>query len=372
MFGLMKYSSIHCKMDCNVFMDGYELFRGWMLEHTELYVYNSITFQSVASSFMSKSACYGDVYQVPGVIQQFITKCVVGGRVMTASNKQYHVKNKIADFDACSLYPSAMYYLEGFFEGQPKVLSDMSYEFLKQQGGYFVRIKVIKLNKHLGFPLTSKLNEESGVREFINEMGSGIIYIDKIGLGELIEYHKAEFGITGGYYYNEGRNNTINHVIKDLRDLINNLKQDKNPAQMVIKLLMNSMYGEIIIKPVEADTIVKGNRDDFEKHISYNYNYIDSVIEVNGKFFIKKVILSHFNYVPCGVEILIMSKIIVNNVFSCADDCGIKIYYQDTGSIHLNYDGVDKIENGYKEKYGSELVGEELGNFHIDFSMDNS
>ena len=80
-----------------------------------------------------------------------------------------------------------------------------------------------------------------------------------------------------------------------------------------------------------------------------------------------KSILSHYNYVHCGVEILSMSKRIMNKVFSCADDCDIKIYYQDTDSIHLNYDDVDKIENGYKEKSGSELVGEELGNFHIDF-----
>ena len=36
----------------------------------------------------------------------------------------------------------------------------------------------------------------------------------------------------------------------------------------------------------------------------------------------------------------------MNKVFSCADDCDIKIYYQDTDSIHLNYDDVDKIENG--------------------------
>ena len=62
----------------------------------------------------------------------------------------------------------------------------------------------------------------------------------------------------------------------------------------------------------------------------------------------------------------------MNKVFSCADDCGIKMYYQDTDSIHLNYEDVGKIENGYKETCGSELVGEELGHFHIDFSMDNA
>ena len=53
---------------------------------------------------------------------------------------------------------------------------------------------------------------------------------------------------------------------------------------------MNSMYGKSILKPVETDTIVKDNRDEFEKHISYNYNYTDSVIQINGKFYIKKVI----------------------------------------------------------------------------------
>ena len=62
----------------------------------------------------------------------------------------------------------------------------------------------------------------------------------------------------------------------------------------------------------------------------------------------------------------------MNKVFSCADDCDIKIYYQDTDSIPLNYDGVDKIENVYNEKDGSELVGEELGNFRIDFSVGNA
>ena len=46
-------------------------------------------------------------------------------------------------------------------------------------------------------------------------MDNGIIYVDKVGLEELIEYHKAGFGIIGGCYYIEGRNNTINHVIQD-------------------------------------------------------------------------------------------------------------------------------------------------------------
>ena len=59
-----------------------------------------------------------------------------------------------------------------------------------------------------------------------------------------------------------------------------------------------------------------------------------------------------------------MSKRIMNKVFSCADDCGIQVYYQDTDSIHLNYDDVPKIVDRYKDKYGLGLVGDDLGNFH--------
>ena len=137
MLDLTKYSSICCKMDCKVLMGGYEVFRGWMLEHTELCIDNVITIQYMASSFMLIAGCYDNVYQISGVLQQFISRCVVGGRVMTNSNKQYHVKRRIADFDVCFLYPSAMHYMDGFLEDKPNVLDYKSYEFLKVTRCFF-------------------------------------------------------------------------------------------------------------------------------------------------------------------------------------------------------------------------------------------
>ena len=44
-------------------------------------------------------------------------------------------------------------------------------------------------------------------------MDNEIIYIDKVGLEDLITFHDAEFEIIDGYYFNEGRNNKINNVI---------------------------------------------------------------------------------------------------------------------------------------------------------------
>ena len=104
---------------------------------------------------------------------------------MTNSNKQYHAKRKIADVDVCSPYPSAMHYMDGFLDDTPKIWNDKSYEFLQRQDGYFIRTKMIKLNKHVDFPLTSEINE-NGVRYFINDMENEFIYIDEVGLEEIL------------------------------------------------------------------------------------------------------------------------------------------------------------------------------------------
>ena len=79
----------------------------------------------------------------------------------------------------------------------------------------------------MGFPLTSTINGD-GVRDFINDMENVIIYIDKVWLEEMVEYHIAEFGITDGYYYDQGRNNAINHVIEDLYNLQKKLEKYKS------------------------------------------------------------------------------------------------------------------------------------------------
>ena len=59
----------------------------------------------------------------------------------------------------------------------------------------------------------------------------------------------------------------------------------------------------------------------------------------------------------------------MNKVFSCADDLHIKIYYQDTDIIHLNYDDVPNSVERYTQKCNQDLVGEYLGNFHVDFDL---
>ena len=40
--------------------------------------------------------------------------------------------------------------------------------------------------------------------------------------------------------------------------------------------------------------------------------------------------MSYYDYVHAGVEMLSMSKRIMNKVFSCATDCNVEVDYQGT------------------------------------------
>ena len=57
-FDHIAYSSEYCRLDCSVLRQGYEVFRGWMLEHTELDIVHYITLQSLAADYILKEGCY--------------------------------------------------------------------------------------------------------------------------------------------------------------------------------------------------------------------------------------------------------------------------------------------------------------------------
>ena len=136
---------------------------------------------------------------------------------------------------------------------------------------------------------------------------------------------------------------------------------------------MNSMYGKTILKPIEVDTVIVPEWR-FEKYINYNYNFIQSCVKVYDKYYVKKIktIINHYNHCHCGVEVLSMSKRIMNEVMTLAEDLKLSIYYQDTDSIHINYEHVDVLSKEFKIKYNRDLIGDNMGSFHVDFNMEGS
>ena len=124
-----------------------------------------------------------------------------------------HTKIKLADFDACSLYPNAMALL-GYLMGLPKVLQpdQLNYDFLQSVDGYFVKIRITKVGKHKQFPLLNKISMDK-VRQFNNAMVGEMVYVDKNTLEDLVGFQHVEFDVVQGYYLDEGRDNKVHEII---------------------------------------------------------------------------------------------------------------------------------------------------------------
>ena len=73
----------------------------------------------LAHQYMLEKNVFEGVSQLSSTPREYIMKCMVGGRTMCAENKMHHVMAVLDDFDAVSLYPSAMYRLGGYISKVP-------------------------------------------------------------------------------------------------------------------------------------------------------------------------------------------------------------------------------------------------------------
>jgi hypothetical protein len=372
---IIKYSIFYCQKDVEVLQLGYEKFDSILNEATGLSIYNYMSSAQLAHQFMLDKNVFDGVYQLSSTPRDYIMKAMVGGRTMCADNKKHHKIGRMQDFDAVSLYPSAMSRLGGYLLGKPKVLKNLNYEWLKNNtDGYYIQIKINAVNKNYHFPLMN-YKDDNGTRIFSNDMINKNIFVCKIELEDLIEFHKIEFTIIDGYYYNEGRNNKLGEVIDFVFNERLKMKKEKNTIEQIYKLIMNSSYGKTLQKPIEENVVFKTS-DDIDKFVDKNYNFIKNYEQLNNddddvykKYIIKvlKPIDEHYNYAHCGVEVLAMSKRIMNEVMCTAEDNDIDIFYQDTDSMHLFEKDIDKLEKIFDEKYNRKLIGKGMGQFHSDF-----
>ena len=295
---IIEYSRRYCEIDCDVLHKGYNIFRGWIKDLCNIDIDNVLTIASTANKYMLQEGAFEGVYQLGGYVREYIQRCVVGGRTMCNQNKKWRTNIKMADYDAVSLYPSAMYRMLGYLMGKPKVVKDLSYDFLSKQDGYFVRIRPTIVGKKRQFPLASVMTDK-GVRDFTNDIIGKEIYIDKTTLEDLIKYQEVDFIILDGYYYNEGHNPNVKTIIKHLFDFRVKLKKEGNPSQEAIKLLMNSSYGKTMLKPISTDTEVISKTkkkdgkwiDNWKEYLERNYNYINSFQEVGNKYIVKNILI---------------------------------------------------------------------------------
>ena len=402
-FNMVEYVKFYCCQDVRILKQGFQKFRKMCWESLKIDVNKTLTAPSLANQYFTREIYekISDYYLYGGIVRAFIQKAVYGGRCMTRLNKRWSVNEELADFDAVSLYPSAMKRLY-CVKGKPEVLKseELSTSYLlnhtcaedeqptkqKPISTYVVEILITNINKHLAFPCIVYKDKSTNTNK--NDDGENAIgktaVVDNITLEDWIKYNGLECEVLRGYKWTGEKSFLIRDVIQNLHLLRCEYKKTHNPLQLVIKLIMNSAYGKMIQKPITTTTVFKRHHtkifdkklgeyvEDYPlaKYLIKNSAKVISYIQVNKNLYAIKVgkqIDSFYTNTLLGVQILSMSKRIMNEVMCTAEDIGIKIYYQDTDSMHIEKNKINNLAEEYKKRYDRELIGKNLGQFHNDF-----
>ena len=209
--------------------------------------------------------------------------------------------------DVNSLYPFAIISLKGYPKGPPKniPIEDLkSKKFIDYADEYYLKILITKIKTKLDFPSLTKTNK-NGERLWINDMEGEEVYVDRISLEELVEHHGLEFEVKTGIMFNEGYNDKIGKVVKKLYELRTKYKKENNPVQLLYKLMLNTMYGKLIQKPINSRILWRKNTVTNEKNLIKTFGESIQYISTskNSNMFKVKVrtgIIDHWAMPHCG------------------------------------------------------------------------
>ena len=396
---LHEYCVFYCFKDCELLFLGWNKYRTMFgiagLAGNKIDIDRSLTLPGMMYS-LAKGSFFNNPQVIPfgASLRLYEQLGLRGGRCMTANNMSYIVRGKkIKDFDAVALYPSAMNRLY-CFEGRPEHLKtwrhykeNMSLVELGTYicgeeeesngdtltGGTFT-IKITSLKKRLAFPLLCYKDKKKGCKWTNIPQPDTILVVNEIELQNLLVFQKIDGFVLDGIIWQGKKDFSCRKVIVELTDARKLLKEQNNPLERSIKLLTNSCYGKSVMKPVDEEVRFVADKD-LESHISNSRHKISEFWPIKHTPFygVKQLCepeAPEFFFNWWGSRVLSMSKRIMSEVMVLAEDLKIPIYYTDTDSIHIDDVGLPCLEQEFRQKYGRDLIGKQLGQFHSDFFKD--
>lgn len=385
---LEKYAKWYCERDVDILAKGYCKLRHMF--HTVskgLNIDHCVSVNQLTNKALQDYGCTEGVMELSGVVRDFIQQCVTGGKCMLRNNQKQKVENKvIADFDAVSLYPAAMAEMPGLLKGTPKVIPEgATYQDMEQlidkgnKGAWFAKIVITAVNKEWQMPICNYYDYTESKRIFTNDIIGKTMWCSSVTAQDLRQMQDVEFTILQGYYFDSGYNTKLKEFITNIFNERLRMKKQKNPMQLVYKLMMNGAYGRLILKPIETDNTFFPSSREFSRYLKQNWQLVKSFEKMpEGGCFsycveLYKEIYRHWSAPHLGVMVLDHSKRIMNRLHNIAHDINIPIYYMDTDSMHLLNDDIKRMCQEFKVRYpelnNGVLIGKNLGQFHNDFAI---
>ena len=421
------YAEFYCKQDVecltNIMINFAKLLNGKELEgingtlpfSSSLWRYR--TASSIGYDYFKKSTMlkkqdkeYVPLYKwcIPKLLlRHLIQQTIRGGRVMCRDNEKWYYKatslaNYLQDYDGVSLYPSAMSLL-WLTDGIPELVKgdftendiiqnfappecDDTSKYSFKDGCIHVTYINVRKDKH--FPMLCIKDSKTKLNNYKNFHNENVdTWVNVIDIFNLIDFQKVELKWDAAVVWKGERHYEIRENIAKLFDF--RAANKRHPIQMVIKLILNSIFGKSILKPIDKEKIFvekygwrKNKEGKFERVNKFDeffnanaykiHKFEDLNEEVMDVELYKRDTTSSFNIF--GSNVLAMARRIIGRVMSLGEEIEEEhpemcpgIFYTDTDSMHIRKDLLELLEKAFKEKYGYEIKGTKLTQFHVDF-----
>ena len=319
---------------------------------------------------------------------------VVRGEKLTDEERQYMFDHTIQDFDARSLYPTAMSRsfiplgCPEFFKCSPGTTEELLKKEPLPDDAFYV-IRNVRYDKQLAMPCNCWKQEKPEPRcRWTNDVPPEAQLVRKqTDLLTMMEVQGAHFEIIGGCKWTHGKCTKIQEMMKKLYDFrrLNHSNGFDHPIQEIAKLLMNSYYGKNVTKMREFEERffplhpwVKKHDGTFKQvngfgtiqnFIKNNFRKIVGFRLLGGIMSLKLRTDDLGKYDTCfGCEVLAGSRALICRVSAAIEDITKEPpLYTDTDSLHVFGWQIGAISEWFQNKFGIPMIGGELGQFHPDF-----
>lgn len=417
-----KLVTTYCDVDVEIMLQGWMKFNEDLEKDMGMPGARHITTAGWAFSHMLQHGALSGCAKLGGALRSYISNSIYGGRCLSRDNKAWMLQADPENpnsgwiyFDGVSLYPSAMEEIGEYPQGAPDLITDSIGDIraARPKAVFYVLTVDIKENPNpLPFPILARKGEDGNTEYSNDHRGLMVLNMYDVEVLELFGFQEGrDFDIKRGvFWFTSGGN--LRQVITEMFERRAILKDEKSrkpdgsdytkeerKAQGMIKLCMNSCFGKKIQKCYQKNATyyvtTKENRIEILKEISekygdnlYSYETIFSgklpFLTKQGKIGTReethiivtttKSAYDYKNYCHLGSAVLSKARQIMARVFWSIYELEKKlskplVYYTDTDSILVDAEIIEdgSLKSVYYEKFGRELEGTWLGQFHSDF-----
>ena len=326
--------------------DEISLFGQVMLEKFGINIDSFNSAAAIGQELMHRYECFKNVYQLSGKPAIFIANCAPKITVSPAFGEVQDVSGDLCSIDKNGSYTSVYRDFEGIPCGKPKILQNL--EDINAYDMYYVYIDILSMKcKHSEerFPTIDRL---------------GPNFLSKTMLINLVKHYDIEYEFISGYYFDEGFNDNIKRLSKDLYELREYYKSTGSRIEEAFKGILCTLWGKNTYKPKKFIQKTK-DLDEFDKIKNKHGVFLYSSQQVNEKtvsYTLVKPLSLEYGIPQFSTNILSFSRAFMNDLYFKAADLELPVYYSNTDCLLMNRSDIDKLG----------VVGDKLGEFKIEYS----